>query len=122
MPVHVVAMGDERVSGDVAISDIDAPRDARPGTRVPIRVTLRSRGFAGRGPSCKSGWQETRTRLPIARCPLTLADGEQTPELVIETDRAKGLLTAEILRFPTRRSHPTTPSRFRSSPATRGSA
>ena len=47
MPVHVVALGDERVSGDVAISDIDAPRDVRPGTRVPVRVTLRSRGFAG---------------------------------------------------------------------------
>ena len=40
------------ISGDVAVQDIDAPRDARPGTRVPVRVTLRSprlRGQAHRG-------------------------------------------------------------------------
>ena len=32
--------------------------------------------------------------------PLTLADGEQSSELVIETDRAKGPLTAEVTSFP----------------------
>ncbi len=47
IPIHVVPVGDERISGDVAVQGIDAPRDARPGTRVPVRVTLRSRGCAG---------------------------------------------------------------------------
>ncbi len=48
VPIHVFPVGDERVSGDVAIQAIDAPRNAAPGTRVPVRVTLRSRGFNGR--------------------------------------------------------------------------
>jgi len=100
VPVHVVALGDERVSGDVAISDIDAPRDARPGTRVPVKVTLRSRGFAGQRAELKVRLSSDPRGAPIAALPLTLADGEQSPELVIETDRATGLLTAEITSFP----------------------
>jgi uncharacterized membrane protein len=100
VPVHVVALGDERVSGDVAISDIDAPRDVRPGTRVPIRVTLRSRGFAGKRAELSVRSRSDPRAGPIATLPLTLSDGEQTPEIVIETDQAKGLLTAEVSSFP----------------------
>jgi uncharacterized membrane protein len=101
VPVHVVALGDdERVSGDVAISDIDAPREVRAGTRVPVRVSVRSRGFAGqRAELCIRSTSEPSAG-PIATLPVTLSDGEQTPEIVIETDRAKGLLTAEISSFP----------------------
>ena len=47
VPIHVFPVGDERVSGDVAIQAIDAPRNAAAGTRVPVRVTLRSRGYDG---------------------------------------------------------------------------
>ena len=48
MPIHVVPVGDQRIVGDLAVQDIDAPRNARPGTRVPVRVTLRSRGYPGK--------------------------------------------------------------------------
>ncbi len=100
VPVHVVALGDERVSGDVAIADIDAPRDVRAGTRVPVRVTVRSRGFAGKRAELGIRLTADPHAEPIAKVPLTLSDGEQTPELVIDSDRAKGLLTAEISSFP----------------------
>ena len=100
VPVHVVALGDERVSGDVAISDLDAPREAGPGTRVPVRVTLRSRGFAGTRAELSIRSASDAHGQPIATLPLTLAEGEQAAEIVIETDRAKGQLTAEISSFP----------------------
>jgi uncharacterized membrane protein len=100
VPVHVVALGDERVSGDVAISDIDAPKDARPGTRVPVRVTVRSRGFAGQRAELNIRLASDPRGAPIATLPFSLSEGEQTPELVIETDRAKGPLKAEITSFP----------------------
>ncbi len=100
VPVHVVALGDERVSGDVAIADIDAPRDVRPGTRVPVRVTLRSRGFAGQRAELRVQSKSDPHAGPIATLPLTLADGEQTSEIVIETDRATGVLKAEVSSFP----------------------
>ncbi len=100
VPLHVVALGDERVSGDVAIADIDAPREAGPGTRVPVRVTLRSRGFAGKRAELSIRSASDPHGGPIATLPLSLSDGEQAAEIVIETDRAKGQLTAEISSFP----------------------
>jgi uncharacterized membrane protein len=100
VPVHVVTLGDERISGDVAISDIDAPRDARGGTRVPVKVTLRSRGFAGKRAELSIRLASNPSAEPIATLPLTLSELEQTPELVLETNRAKGLLLAEITTFP----------------------
>ena len=55
VPVHVVPLGDERVSGDVAVQEIDAPREARPGTRVPVRVTLAAAVTTVSAPSFASG-------------------------------------------------------------------
>ncbi len=100
VPLHVIPLGDDRVSGDVAIADIDAPRDARPGTRVPVRVTLRSHGFQGERAELRIRSATDPHADAIATLPLTLVEGEQASDLVIETDRAKGLLTAEISAFP----------------------
>ncbi len=100
VPVHVIPLGDDRVSGDVAIADIDAPRDARPGTRVSVRVTLRSRGYQGERAELRIRLAANPQADAIAKLPLTLVEGEQTSELVVETDRAKGPLTAEISSFP----------------------
>jgi uncharacterized membrane protein len=100
VPIHVVPAGDPRIAGDVAVQDIDAPRDARPGTRVPVRITLRSRGYAGRRTEVSIRPAADPKRDPLARLPVTLVDGEQAQELVIDSDWAKGGLTAQVDPLP----------------------
>ena len=100
VPVHVVPLGDERISGDVAVQDIDAPRDARPGTRVPVRVTLRSRGQDGERTELRIRQDREGERDVLATLPVTLTDGEQAHDLIIESDRAKGPLAVEVLALP----------------------
>ncbi len=100
VPVHVVPLGDERISGDVAVQDIDAPRDARPGTRVPVRVTLRSRGQNGERTEVRIRQDRAGERDVLATLPVTLTDGEQAHDLIIESDRAKGPLAVEVVALP----------------------
>ncbi|HKI19000.1 MAG TPA: hypothetical protein VKA15_14025, partial [Isosphaeraceae bacterium] len=100
VPIHVAPVGDERISGDVAVQDIDAPRHARPGTRVPIRVTLRSRGHDGERTELRIRSAANPTGDALATLPVTLSGGEQALELVIDTDRAKGPLRVEIAPLP----------------------
>ena len=116
VPVHVVPLGDERISGDVAISDIDAPRDARPGTRVPVRVTVRSRGFRGTaGRAERSARPPTRTRTPIATLAAHACRRRANARARHRNRPGQGPLDgARSRRFRTRPSHPITPSRFRS--------
>jgi uncharacterized membrane protein len=100
VPVHVVPVGDERIAGDVAVQDIDAPREARPGTRVPVRITVRSRGYDGARTELSIRAAANPKGDPLAVVPITLNDGEQAHELVIDTDRAKGALSAEVNLLP----------------------
>jgi len=100
VPIHVAPVGDERISGDVAVQDIDAPRDARPGMHVPIRVTLRSRGYDGERTELRIRSAANPTGDALATLPVTLSGGEQALELVIDTDRAKGPLRVEIAPLP----------------------
>jgi hypothetical protein len=100
VPINVVPLGDERISGDVAVQDVDAPRDARPGTRVPVRVTLRSRGRTGERTELLIRQDSGLDREVLARLPVTLAGGEQAHELVIDSDRAKGPLAVEVQALP----------------------
>ena len=100
VPIHVVPVGDERISGDVAVQGIDAPRNARPGTRVPVRVTLRSHGCAGERTEVSIHAAADPRGDALATLPVTLVEGEQALELVIETNRAKGTLTAAVAAVP----------------------
>lgn len=100
VPIHVFPQGDERVSGDLAIQSIDAPRNAAPGTRVPVRITLRSRGYEGRRVELSIRRPDAPRAEPLASLPVTLAGGEQTHNLVIETDQARGPLTVEVPVLP----------------------
>ena len=100
VPIHVAPVGDERISGDVAVQNIDAPRDARPGTRVPIRVTVRSHGYDRERTELRIRSAAKPDGDALATLPVTLSGGEQAFELVIDTDRAKGPLTVEISPLP----------------------
>ena len=100
IPVHVVPVGDEKISGDVAIQDIDAPRHILPGTRVPVRVTVRSHGYTGQRTELSIRSSAGQRGDALATLPITLLDGEQVHELVIDTDRAKGPLTVLVSPLP----------------------
>jgi uncharacterized membrane protein len=100
VPIHVIPVGDARIAGDVAVQDIDAPREARKGTRVPVRVTLRSQGYAGQRTGISIRAAADPKGDPLATLPITLLDGEQAHELVVETDRAKGALTVQVNPLP----------------------
>ena len=96
VPVHVVPLGDERISGDVAIASIDAPRDARPGTRVPVKVIVRSQGHAGQRTELRIRHDTGPNGDVLSTLPMTLTDGERDYELVIAADRAKSPLVVEV--------------------------
>ncbi len=100
VPVHVVPVGDEKIAGDVAVQDIDAPRNARPGTRVPVRVTVRSHGYSGQRTELRIRSSSQPRREALALLPITLLGGEQAHDLVLDTDRTKGPLTVEVSPLP----------------------
>jgi uncharacterized membrane protein len=95
VPLHVFAVGD-RVAGDVAVQDVIAPRDAPPGTRVPVRVVVRSHGYQGRRAEVRIRSLADPRRRPLAALPITLAEGVQTHELLLEHDPTAGRLVAEV--------------------------
>jgi len=98
VPIHVVPVGDARGAGDVALQDVIAPREARSGTRVPVRVVVRARGFAGERAEVRiTAAADGPDRPPLASLPVTLTDGEVEGELVVDSDRARGPLVAEVV-------------------------
>jgi hypothetical protein len=98
VPVHVYPVGD-RVAGDVAVQDVIAPRDAPPGTRLPVRVVVRSRGYEGRRAEVQVRSLADPRRPPLASLPITLTDGTQDCELLLEAGAA-GQLVAEVPPLP----------------------
>ena len=96
VPIHVAPVGDARIAGDVAVQDVDAPRDVRPGMRVPVRVTLRSRGLAGKRAELSIRSKSNSDSAVLAALPITMMEGEQAHELVIDTDQATGDLAVEV--------------------------
>jgi uncharacterized membrane protein len=100
VPIHVVPVGDQQASGDVALQMIDAPRNAAPGTKLPVRVSLRSHGYDGARLELKIRRADDAQARPVASLPITLTGGEQSHELVIETDQAKGSLVLEAPVLP----------------------
>src|SRR5262249_24881038 len=99
VPVHVFPVGDTRIIGDVAIQEVIAPRDAPAGSRVPIRVHLRSRGYADRRTEVRIRAQGDPNRSPLATLPITLNDGTQTCELLISHGTGDGRLVVEVPPF-----------------------
>ena len=113
VPIHVIPMGDPQASGDVALRMIDAPRNAVPGTKVPCQGLTEELGIR---------WRTNRAEDPLGRklpqgrpdrriTKVTLTGGEQSYELIVETDQARGPLVIGSfppVRPPMRPSPPTT--------------
>jgi hypothetical protein len=100
VPIHVLPVGDASISGDVSIRDLVVPRDAPKGSKIAVKVLVGSRGFDGHRAEVVIRPASGPDVRPLATLPLTLADGDQPTELVIEADRARSPLVAEILPLP----------------------
>ncbi len=100
VPLHVFPVGDPKTSGDVAIEDVLAPREAPVGTRVPVRVVVRCHGFAGRRAELLVRPEAAGKGQPLATLPLTLEEGSKSYELVVEQDRNADRLVAEVTPLP----------------------
>ncbi len=100
VPIHVLPVGDPSISGDVAIRDLVVPRDAPKGSKIPVKVLVGSRGFDGSRAEVIIRPASGSDVRPLASLPLTLVDGDQPTELVIEADRARTPLVAEVLPLP----------------------
>src|SRR6516165_4618039 len=100
VPLHVYPVGDP-VTGDVAIENLIAPREAAAGTTVPIRVLVRSRGYGEQRAEVRIRLQAEPNRPPLATLPITLRDGSQTHELRVD-QRVAGpsQLVAEVPPMP----------------------
>jgi uncharacterized membrane protein len=85
VPLHVYPVGSP-VAGDVAVQDVIAPHDAPAGTRLPVRVVVRSRGYPGRRAEVRIYSLSDPLRKPLATLPITLKDGQQSCELLIDHD------------------------------------
>ena len=96
VPVHVFPVGDPGASGDVAIQDVIVPRDAAPGSQVPVRVITRSHGFADHRALVRIRSLSDPKRPPLATVPIMLKEGQQEHELVMTQDPAAGQLVVEV--------------------------
>ena len=67
---------------------------------MPIRVTLRSRGYDGQRTELKIRSAANPQADPLATLPVILTGGEQAHDLVVESDRAKGPLMVEASLLP----------------------
>ena len=120
VPVHVVPVGDPRTSGDVAVADVVAPRDPPAGSRVPVSVVVRSQGYSGRRAEIRIRCRDEAAREPLAVLPILLADGKQTHQVVIETDRAGGrVLLAEVTELDHEATRENNRVPFRMTPRTK---
>jgi uncharacterized membrane protein len=100
VPLHVFPVGSS-VTGDVAIENVIAPRDAAAGTTVPVRVAVRSRGYAGQRTEIRIRLQSEPNRPPLATLPITLIDGNQTHELRVDQGVAgPSQVVAEVTPLP----------------------
>lgn len=92
VPVHVMAVGNTDLRGDLAIDDLVLPPKVDTGAKVPIRGSLRGSGFAGTRVVLQVKSKSRPQAPPVATLPLTLNGESQPFELVVEANPDHGEL------------------------------
>jgi len=100
LPIHVVALGDRHIRGDLAIQELVLPPRAERGTQVPIRAVVRSQGYDGERVLININSPERTDQQPLATLPLTLTGGPQSIELVVEANPDIGQLVLAMPLLP----------------------
>jgi uncharacterized membrane protein len=83
---------------------------------VPVRVTLRSRGHDGQRTELRIRSADPSGGTALATLPVTLSGGEQTHDLIVDTDRARGALAVEVSPLPHEAIAANNVARFQISP------
>ncbi len=100
VPIHVFPLGSQAIRGDVAIEDFVIPAKVTPGDRVPVRATIRTRGYSGERAVLRVKSRDYPQREPLATLPLTLEEGSRPYEVVVEADANAGGLLLEVSPLP----------------------
>jgi uncharacterized membrane protein len=96
VPIHVLPVGSETIRGDIAISGLSVPRGAKPNDMVPIRVTVRNRGYEGTRLVLDVRPQIALDAQPVAELPVTLTGQSASYDLVVPADPKAGGLRLSI--------------------------
>lgn len=86
VPLHVYPVGNATVRGDIAIQDLVVPRRAEVGAKVKLQTVIRSRGFDGERTLVQVLSAGNPQAPPLVQLPITLTQGEQPVELVLEAN------------------------------------
>ncbi|MBS0262866.1 MAG: VWA domain-containing protein, partial [Planctomycetes bacterium] len=100
VPVHVYPVGAAQLRGDVAIEELVVPPRAEAGAKVPVRGAIRGNGYAGERVVLQVKSTVQPNLPPLARIPITLTDGAQPFEFVVEANPDYGELVLEAPAQP----------------------
>jgi uncharacterized membrane protein len=100
VPVHVFPLGGEQVVGDVAIDELVVPPRVAAGVKAPVRGVVRSVGYAGRRVVLEVKVKDRPMLKPLATLPITLSDGPQPFELVVQANPEYGELVLAAPPLP----------------------
>ncbi len=98
VPIHVVALGNTDLRGDLAIDDLVLPPKVDSGAKAPIRGVVRGSGYAGTRVVVQVRSKGRPQLPPVATLPITLTGQPQPFELVVEANPDHGEL--ELLLPP----------------------
>ena len=98
--VHVFGPSEEDLRGDVGITELAVPARVTEGDVATIQATINSSGFAGNRVVLAVRPSDRENAPPIATLPITLENGPQSCELVVNVDADLGGLTLEIPVLP----------------------
>lgn len=96
VPIHVYPVGNAQTRGDVGIDEFVVPRRIDAGAKAIIRGAIRSTGYSGQRVELKVVPADRRNSQVFASLPITLADGSNPFELVVESNPDLGELMAEV--------------------------
>lgn len=92
VPIHVFPVGGDQIVGDVAIDELVVPPRVDAGVKAPIRGIVRSTGYPGQRVVLEVKAKDRPNLAPLATLPITLAEGTQPFELVVEANPEYGEL------------------------------
>lgn len=92
VPIHVMAIGNTDLRGDLAIDDLVLPPKVDAGAKVPVRGVVHGSGFAGTRVVLQVKSKDRPQLPPIATLPITLTGQPQPFDLVVEANPDHGEL------------------------------
>lgn len=100
LPVHAFVPPEDPLRGDVAVTELAIPQAVRAGDDVTVRAVVHCRGFDGERVVVAVRPEGRPQATPLATLPMTLAEGPNPLELVLNVDQAQGPLAIDVPVLP----------------------